>query len=55
MNESANLSGLAASTTYHYRIEATNSAGTTYGADNTFTTSSTAPLRRSSAAVRCSP
>lgn len=40
VNESANLSGLAASTTYHYRIEATNGAGTTYGADRTFTTSS---------------
>jgi hypothetical protein len=40
VNESAHLSGLAASTTYHYRIEATNSTGTTYGADKTFTTSS---------------
>ena len=35
---SANISGLTASTTYHFRIVATNSAGTTYGADRTFTT-----------------
>ena len=28
---SANISGLAASTTYHFRIVATNSAGTWYG------------------------
>jgi hypothetical protein len=35
---SANLSGLAANTTYHYRLVATSSAGTTPGADQTFTT-----------------
>jgi phosphodiesterase/alkaline phosphatase D-like protein len=35
---SANISGLAVSTRYHFRIVATNSAGTTYGADRTFTT-----------------
>jgi hypothetical protein len=35
---SANISGLTASTTYHFRIVATNSAGTRYGADRTFTT-----------------
>jgi hypothetical protein len=35
---SANISGLTASTTYHFRIVATNSAGTKYGADRTFTT-----------------
>jgi hypothetical protein len=41
---SANISGLAASTTYHFRIVATNSSGTTYGADRTFTTlSATGP------------
>jgi homoserine acetyltransferase len=34
----ANISGLTASTTYHFRIVATNSAGTVYGADRTFTT-----------------
>jgi tetratricopeptide (TPR) repeat protein len=37
-NVAANSSGLAASTTYHFRIVATNSAGTSYGADRTFTT-----------------
>lgn len=35
---SANLSGLASSTTYHYRVVAVSSAGTTDGADHTFTT-----------------
>jgi phosphodiesterase/alkaline phosphatase D-like protein len=37
----ANISGLTASTTYHFRIVATNSAGTRYGADRIFTTLST--------------
>ncbi len=32
------VSGLAASTTYHYRVVATTSAGTSYGNDMTFTT-----------------
>jgi hypothetical protein len=35
---SANISGLSAGTTYHFRIVATNSAGTRYGSDRTFTT-----------------
>ena len=40
----ANISGLSASTTYHFRIVATNSAGTVYGADRTFKTlSATGP------------
>ena len=44
-NVAANISGLAASTTYHFRIVATNSAGTRYGADRTLTTlSATGPL-----------
>ena len=34
----SNLTGLAAQTTYHYRAYATNSFGTSYGADLTFTT-----------------
>jgi hypothetical protein len=43
-NVAANISGLSASTTYHFRIVATNSAGTTHGADRTFTTlSATGP------------
>ncbi len=37
-NVAANISGLTASTTYHFRIVATNSAGTRYGSDRTFTT-----------------
>jgi hypothetical protein len=39
-NVSANVSGLAASTTYHFRIVATNIRGTTYGSDRIFTTRS---------------
>ena len=35
---SAHISGLTASTTYHFRIVTTNSAGTRYGSDSTFTT-----------------
>lgn len=42
VNESATLSGLQPSTTYHYRIKATNSAGTSFGSDQTFTTASSA-------------
>jgi hypothetical protein len=38
LNVSANISGLLASHVYHFRIVATNSAGTTFGADRTFTT-----------------
>jgi len=37
-NVAANISRLTASTTYHFRIVATNSAGTVYGSDRTFTT-----------------
>ena len=37
-NIAANISGLATHTTYHFRIVATNSAGTRYGSDRTFTT-----------------
>ena len=36
---SASLTGLTAGTTYHYRVVATNSAGTDQGADGIFTTS----------------
>lgn len=44
LNVTANISGLTASTTYHFRIVATNSAGTRYGSDRTFTTlSATGP------------
>jgi hypothetical protein len=37
-NVTANISGLVANTTYHFRIVATNSGGTRYGSDQTFTT-----------------
>src|SRR6476620_1358048 len=40
----ANISGLSANTIYHFRIVATNSAGTTYGSDKTFTTLSATGL-----------
>ncbi len=35
---SANISSLSPNTTYHYRVRAINSFGTTYGLDNIFTT-----------------
>jgi hypothetical protein len=35
---SANVTGLAPSTTYHYRVVAVNASGTVFGADMTFTT-----------------
>ena len=37
-NITANISGLSTHTTYHFRIAATNSAGTRFGGDRTFTT-----------------
>ena len=43
-NIAANISGLTANTIYHFRIVATNSAGTRYGSDKTLTTlSATGP------------
>jgi hypothetical protein len=42
-NVTANISGLTASTTYHFRIVATNSGGTRYGSDRTFTTTAPPP------------
>jgi glycosidase len=41
---SANISGLRSGRTHHFRVVATNSNGTTYGADQTFVTPTTAPL-----------
>ncbi len=38
VNVSRDLEGLAAGTTYHFRIVATNGSGTVMGDDNTFTT-----------------
>jgi hypothetical protein len=40
----ANLTGLQPGTTYHYRIVAISSGGTTAGSDGTFTTTGTAPV-----------
>ena len=37
-NVDAALTGLAPSTTYHYRVAASNASGTAFGADMTFTT-----------------
>ena len=39
-SESQHVSGLKPHTTYHFRIVATNSSGTTYGPDQKFTTAS---------------
>jgi hypothetical protein len=39
VNENSAVTGLSAGTTYHYRIEATNATGTTFGSDQQFTTS----------------
>jgi hypothetical protein len=43
VTETASLTGLSASASYHYRLDATNSAGTTDGPDETFTTSAATP------------
>jgi formylglycine-generating enzyme required for sulfatase activity len=40
VSASASLTGLGSGTTYHYRLAATNSGGTTYGADSVFSTTS---------------
>jgi hypothetical protein len=51
----ANLSGLEGNTTYHYRVTATNSDGTEYGADQTLTTPLAKPVVLSRSAVSSSP
>ncbi len=43
VTRTASLTGLVPGTTYSYRVVATNSAGTTYGPDGTFTTTLTIP------------
>jgi hypothetical protein len=40
----ATLGGLVPSTTYHYRLVASNASGISYGSDQTFTTGPTPPL-----------
>jgi hypothetical protein len=51
---SAELTGLAPGTTYHYRLVATSGAGTTRGGDGVFTTLS-APVAVTGAASRVTP
>ncbi len=51
VGESAVLTGLEPSQTYHFRIEATNAFGTSYGADQTFTTAGLAPVVTTNAAT----
>lgn len=52
---SANISGLSPGIVYHFRVVATNTLGTTNGADQTFTTSGTAPTVSTSAATNIGP
>ena len=52
---SAPVSGLSESTTYHFRIVATNSLGTSYGLDHTFSTLPRAPKVVTEAASSVSP
>ncbi len=40
---SKEISGLTGNTTYHYRVDAENSSGTTYGEDKTFFTGASVP------------
>jgi hypothetical protein len=50
LSVSDNLSGLLANTTYHYRLVASSSAGTSYGSDVSFTTSGSKPTVATAAA-----
>ncbi len=50
----SNATGLAASTLYHFRLVATNVAGTVYGSNRTFTTTS-GPQAPSAATLAASP
>jgi hypothetical protein len=53
-NETATITGLKTATVYHFRIVASNSAGTTRGADQTFSTS-LAPSVQTGAAQSVGP
>jgi hypothetical protein len=53
--ESAAISGLAPNTTYHFRIVATNAIGTTFGADQVFTTNANPPAAVTPPAVVTGP
>ena len=50
-NVSADISGLVEVTTYHYRVKAVNSYGTTYSTDKTFTTLGQIPTSATIAAT----
>ena len=49
--ESANITGLTGGTTYHFRIDATNSDGTSYGNDFTFTPGAAAVTTTAASAI----
>ena len=53
----AAVTGLAPSTTYHYRVVATNASGTTFGANMTFTTPApgTAPPGQNAVTIAANP
>jgi uncharacterized protein (TIGR02145 family) len=48
---SAAITGLSAAATYHYRVKATNSLGSTYGSDLTFTTLGELPAATTNTAI----
>ena len=53
---STNVTGLAPNTTYHYRVAATNTDGTSFGEDVTFTTPATAgPPVQNTATIAAAP
>jgi len=54
VNEASTVSGLAAGTTYHFRIVASNASGTSFGADESFATVS-APAVQTLAAEGVEP
>ena len=49
---SQTIDGLLPNTTYHFRAFATNSAGTSYGADRTFTTQKIIAINKAYALAR---
>ncbi len=50
VSASASITGLTANTAYHFRVVATNSSGTSHGADETLTTPPNAPTVETKAA-----